>query len=350
MAYTHNDLFPNVYDFENLFNAYLKARKNKRYNEDVLKFSANLEENLIQLQNELIYKTYEPGIYREFYVYDPKTRLVMAAPFRDRVLHHALCNVIEPIFDRTFYYHSYACRTNKGTHSGVACTVKYLRKITKKHEHPYCFKADISKYFQSINHRILMDIICQKIICKDTIWLIQKIVDSTANPTDINPVGLPVGNLTSQLCANIYLNELDKHIKHDLKCGYYIRYMDDFLILHPDKRYLNSLWAEVKEYLNNRLALKMNQKTAIFPIDQGVDFLGYRIWPNRIIIRKGSVKRIKRIVKKFNKRRISGNISDDKIRSVLASWLGHSKRADVPKLRKIVLDAAKDMFGIEGLS
>ena len=195
-----------------------------------------------------------------------------------------------------------------------------------------------------------MDIICQKIICKDTIWLIQKIVDSTANPTDVNPVGLPVGNLTSQLCANIYLNELDKHIKHDLKCGYYIRYMDDFLILHPDKRYLNSLWVDVKEYLNDRLALKMNQKTAIFPIDQGVDFLGYRIWPHRIIIRKGSVKRIKRIVKKFSKRQISGSISDEKIRAVLASWLGHSKRADVPKLRKIVLCAAKEMFGIEGLS
>ena len=350
MAQTHNNLFSQIYDFQNLFNAYLKARKNKRYNDDVLQFSAHLEENLIQLQNELIYKSYEPGNYHEFYIYDPKTRLVMAAPFRDRVLHHALCNVIEPIFERIFIYHSYACRKNKGTHAGVKCTTNFLQRAARKHGTVYCFKADVRKYFQSINHGILKAVIRRKIACKDTLWLIDKIINSTVQEGENNPVGLPVGNLTSQLFANLYLNELDYFMKHAQKCELYIRYMDDFLVLHPDKQYLRVLWHDAEDFLQTKLALNLNQKTSVFPITQGVDFLGYRIWTHRKILRKSSVKRIKRIIKKFDQRHRAGTIKTDKIRAVLASWLGHSSRADVPVLREKILSAARELFGLKGLS
>ena len=350
MAHTYNNLFEQIYSFQNLFNAYLKARKNKRYKEDVLLFTANLEENLIQLQNELIYKTYEPGSYREFYVYDPKTRLVMAAPFKDRVLHHALCNIIEPIYERRFIYHSYACRQNRGTHAGVACTERFMRKAMRKYEAVYCFKADVRKYFQSINHNVLRAIIRRKISCKDTLWLIDKIISSTVQDGEINPIGLPVGNLTSQLFANVYLNELDYYMKHTKHNEFYVRYMDDFLVLHHDKRYLQALWSDTAAFLHDSLALQLNQKTAIFPISQGIDFLGYRIWPRRKILRKGNVKRIKRIVKKFEREHQANNINIERVRAVLASWLGHAKRADVPVLRQKILSRAQEAFGLKGLT
>ena len=350
MPHTYNNLFPQIFSFQNLFNAYLKARKNKRYKDEVLQFSANLEENLIQLQNELIYKTYVPGRYHEFYVYDPKTRLVMAAPFKDRVLHHAICNIIEPIYEGVFIHHSYACRRGKGTHAGVEYTTNCLRRAERKYGKVYCFKADISKYFQSINHNILKGIIRRKIRCKDTLWLMDKIIDSTVSEGELNPVGLPVGNLTSQLCANIYLNELDYYMKHAKRNEFYVRYMDDFLVIHQDKAYLHTLWSDTAAFLQDKLALHMNHKTAVFPISQGVDFLGYRIWPRRKILRKANVKRIKRVIKKFERGHSDGSIKIEKIRAVLASWLGHSKRANVPILRQKILSRAQKSFGLRGLT
>lgn len=346
MTHTYRNLYSQILTFENLYSAYLKARRNKRYKRDVLLFSANLEENLIGLQNELIHKTYEPGRYREFYVFDPKTRLVLAAPFKDRVLHHALCNVIEPIFDRGFIDQSYACRSGRGTLAGIEQTAKYINKAIRRHNQVYCFKADISKYFQSINHNILKRLIRKKISCSDTLWLIDKIIDSTVGDGDVNPVGLPVGNLTSQLFANVYLNELDQRMKHYHKTRFYIRYMDDFIVIHCDKKYLHALWADTALWLNDQLALRLNPKTTVFPITQGVDFLGCRIWHNRRILRKGSVKRIKRIVKKFEREYEAGNIRVEKIRSVMASWYGHAKRADVPGLRQKILVRVKKSFGI----
>lgn len=331
---TYNNLYSSIYSFENLYDAYLKARKKKRYHSEVLEFSANLEENLIELQNELIYKTYEPGRYKEFYVYDPKTRLVMAAPFKDRVLHHAICNVIEPIFERTFIYHSFACRRRKGTHAGIRCVVKYLRKAVREHDDVYCFKADISKYFPSIHHNILKRIIRRKIRCKDTLWLLDKILDSTVQEGDNDPIGLPIGNLTSQLFANIYLTQLDYFMKHQRRMKYYIRYMDDFIVLYHDKKYLHGLWHDTEEFLANNLGLSMNRKTSVFPITQGIDFLGYRIWPDYKLLRKSNVKRIKRVMKKLVYEYHAGNILLSKIQAVLASWLGHASYADVYYLRK----------------
>lgn len=337
MARTCNNLFEQVYQFENLYKAYLKARKDKRYRHEVLEFSANLEENLLYIQNQLIYQTYHTGRYREFYVHDPKTRLVMALPFKDRVVHHALCNIIEPVFENSFIYDSYACRAGKGTHAGADRVTEFLRSAQRHWPKVYCLKGDIKQYFPSVNHDILKRILRKKIACPKTLWLLDEIIDSSANPGDLNPRGIPIGNLTSQLFANIYLNEFDHFIKEDLKARYYVRYMDDFIILNGNKKQLWAVLEEIKGFLE-LLDLQLNGKTGIFPIKQGIDFLGYRIWPTHRLLRKSSIKRMKRKLKAFKRRYQKGQISLEKINATIQSWLGHAKHADSYKLREKLLE------------
>ncbi|HOM03855.1 MAG TPA: reverse transcriptase/maturase family protein [Acetivibrio sp.] len=318
MPVTYNNLYNKIYSFNNLYSAYLKARKCKRYRKEVLDFTSKLEENLLIIQNELIWKTYEPGRFKEFYVYDPKKRLIHAPAFRDRVIHHALCNIIEPLFEKKFIYDSYACRKGKGTHAAVKRVQKFMRKLPRN---SYVLKADISQYFPSINHSILMNIIQRTIRCKDTLWLIETIIFQTDQ-------GLPIGALTSQLFANVYLNELDHFIKDQLGVKYYLRYMDDFVIAHPDKKYLKQLLCDIQDFLITRLALKLNPKTRICPYAQGVDFAGYRTWPTHILPRKRNVKRAKRMFKKLMKDYALGIIDLDYIKPRLMSFLGYMKHCD----------------------
>lgn len=318
MSKTHNNLFLQIYDFENLYNAYLKARKCKRYRKEVLKFTSNLEENLIIIQNELMWKMYIPSRYREFYVYDPKKRLIQAPQFKDRVIHHALCNVIEPLFEKKFIYDSYACRKGKGTHAAVLRAQKFMRKLKRNHGNFYILKADVSKYFQSINPDILKSIIRRTISCRDTLWLIDTVIDE-------NEQGLPIGALTSQLFANIYLNELDHFIKDQLGIKAYVRYMDDFVIMHQDKQYLKGVLAEVRQFLTHKLALALNSKTQIYPYKHGLDFCGYRIWPTHILPRKRNVKKARRMFKTLKEKYANRIIDLSYIKPRLMSFLGYMK-------------------------
>lgn len=193
---TFNNLFTQIYDYRNLYQAFLLAQRNKRNKPDVLKFKSCLESNLWNIQNDLIYKTYQPGEYKIFYVYDPKVRLIMAAPFCDRVVHHALCNIIEPIFENRFIDTSFACRVEKGVDAGVDKVTEYLFETRQIYGKMYCLKCDIRKYFQSINKDILRHIVFKKIRCRETRWLIDAILNSTEGK-----LGIPVGNLPSQLFA-----------------------------------------------------------------------------------------------------------------------------------------------------
>lgn len=321
MPITYNVLYPQIYDFKNLYRAYLKARQGKRYRNEILTFTANLEENLIILQNELVWKSYKPSRFREFYVYDPKKRLISAPAFRDRVVHHALCNVIEPIFDKKFIYDSYACRADKGTHAAAIRTQKFMRKLKRLSGDFYVLKADISQYFPSINHDILESIIRRTISCKDTLWFIDTIIDQTEQ-------GLPIGALTSQLFANVYLDKLDHFIKDNIGIKYYLRYMDDFIIMHPDKNFLKELKTEIESFLLHQLALKLNRKTAIYPNKHGIDFCGYRIWTTHILPRKRNIKRARRRFKKLAKLYSSGTINLDKIKSSIMSFIGYMKHCN----------------------
>ena len=339
---TYNNLFTQIYDYRNLYEAFLLAQRRKRSKADVLDFEQNLESNLWDIQNDLIYKTYQPGKYKTFYVYDPKVRLIMAAPFRDRVVHHALCNIIEPIFERRFIDTSFACRVRKGVDAGVDQVTKYLRDAQRKYGVMYCLKCDVRKYFQSIDKRILRSIVFKKIRCRETRWLINVILDSTEGER-----GIPVGNLPSQLFANIYLNELDHFVKERLHVRYYVRYMDDFIILHEDKRYLHCLWKIIAEYLKEQLKLELNQKTAVFPVRHGIDFLGYRIFPGHKLLRKRYIKRTKRMIKHFEREYKAGNMRREYIQQVLASWNGRAKRANVPFLREEIAKRVWMSFGLD---
>ena len=191
MAKTYSNLYPQIYDFDNIHRAYLKARRGKRYKTDVLKFSGRLEEALIDIQNHLIWKSYQPGPYKLFTIHEPKERIIAALPFRDRVVHHALCNVIEPIFERPMIYDSHACRRGMGVLSGVTRTTKFLRAACRRWEKVYCLKADIKKFFPSIDHAVLKRLIRKRISCPDTLSLIDIIIDSNGSDR-----GLPIGNLT----------------------------------------------------------------------------------------------------------------------------------------------------------
>lgn len=333
------NLYHKIYDFENLYNSYKLAKKGKRYNNDVIRFTRHLERNLITIQNELIWHEFEVGKYNEFYVYEPKKRLIKSLPFRDRIVQHSLNTIINPLLDKRFIYDTYACRADKGTHAGADRVTYFLRKAKRKWDKVYCLQADVSKYFYSIDHDILMNIYKTKIKCKDTLQLLDKIIRS-----DGDGVGIPIGNLTSQLSANLYLNELDQFVKHRLKVKFYVRYMDDFVLIHKDKDYLWNVLEEIEAFLHNKLKLHLNNKTDIFPIKRGLDFLGYRIWPTHRLLRKKSKKKIKRRMIKYEKQYLAGKLDIKTIQRSLAGWLGHAKFANTYNLRMFLLDKWEDII------
>jgi len=335
MAKTHNNLYIKICSFENIHSAYLKARKGKRYHRAVLKFTLNLEENLINIYEELNNKTYKTGYYKQFKVYEPKERNISALQFKDRVAQHAICNIVEPIFEESFIYDSHACRKGLGVVSGVLRTTKFLRSISVNSEKIFCLKCDISKYFNSIDHKILKKLIRKKIKCINTLKVLDEIIDSFGTN-----VSMPIGNLTSQLFANIYLNVLDHYMKNKLGVKYYIRYMDDFIILSDNKEYLNIVLKYVDKFLENNLNLKLNGKTQVFLVNKKrpIDFLGYRIWPDHRLLRKCNVKRTRRKFRKFQKLYKDYRISLKDIEPSIMSWLGHAKWADTYRLRVKLFD------------
>ena len=334
------DLFDQIIDFENLHRAYRDARACKRYRTSILKFGCDLEENLVRLRWELARETYRHGGYREFVVHDSKKRLIKAAPFRDRVVHHAVCNVIEPILERGFIYDSYACRRGKGTHVAVKRLEYFIRSLQPRSaEHIevepryvlrriYCLKCDISKFFDSIDGEVLFGILRRKIHDENTLRLLREIIQS-------NPRGIPIGNLTSQLFANVYLNELDHFVKRVLKERYYLRYMDDFLILGTDKRHLREAKERIRAFLADQLRLSLHPKKAeIAPADKGVDFLGY-------VLRNGSRRLRKTTVKRFLRRKRhsevlmrNGQMPVEIYERAIASWRGYAGFADSYRLMK----------------
>lgn len=333
----HGNLFERIATFENLELAYRKAARGKRYRPDALRFHANLEENLIQLQNELIWQMYEPRPYRTFIIHEPKQRIIYAAAFRDRVVHHAIMNVLEPIWEGLFIANSYACRKGMGTHEGVAKLDRMLQSALAANKEVYCFKADVAKFFPNINHHILMAIIRRKIKCKKTLALLEKIVFANGDINNPQSRDLPIGNLISQWSANLYLNELDLFAKHQLKAQHYIRYMDDFIILHHDKRQLLAWQREIVTFLHDRLALSLNNKTSIFPASQGIDFLGYRTWAHKRLLRKSSAKRMVRRLKKLQWLFGQGKASLARVTDSVRSWVAHCDYCDSWKVRQRIL-------------
>ena len=321
---TYKNLFDKVCSYETLYNSYLKARRGKTKSARVLNFSYNLEQELSELQNELKNQTFRTGKYNHFIIFEPKKRKISALPFRDRVVHHAIHFVIEPIFEKKFIYDSYACRKMKGTHAGADRLQKFIQKVNKDY---YVLKCDVSKYFPSVNHEVLKKCIRKKIADEKLLWLLDDIIDSTEE-------GIPIGNLTSQLFANIYLNELDEFIKYDLKIKYYIRYMDDFIILHESKKYLHGVKGKIK-LLFVSIKLTMHPKKAnIFPVASGIDFLGYRIFSKHRLVRKSTVKRFLKNIKVKIKKYNLEFVDFSKLMESFNSWNAYVSHANSYRLKK----------------
>lgn len=328
------ELYSKIYDFDNLFIAYLEARKGKRYRNEILYFTNNLEENLIDIQRDLVHKTYKVGKYKEFFVHDPKKRLIMALPFRDRVVQWAIYRILNPLFDRRYIIDSYACRVGYGAHRAIDRLQYWLRYLSRRHDKIYALKLDISKYFYRVDHNILISILRRIIADEDLLWLLETIIrtedskfgiqlgDHNFTKERLCGVGMPIGNLTSQMFANLYLNELDQHVKHRLKVRYYARYMDDMIIFHQDKQYLWWLKDEIGAFVENKLHLSLNNKTSIDTTNQGVDFCGYRVWPTHKKLRKKTALKMKKRLKHLQKAYANWRISFAEVNASVQSYFG----------------------------
>lgn len=355
MPKTHKNLYSQLLNFELMHESWLKAQKGKRMKSAVLFFERRLECNLFQLIDDLRGVTYRTGDYRSFYVYEPKKREVSCLQdFRDRVLQHAVCSVIEPVFESVFIADSYACRKGKGTHAGMHRAQRMIRAVSRESAKVFALKCDVLKYFANIDHDVLISVLKKKIGDRAMTGLLEDIVRSFGS----NNKGLPLGNLTSQLFANIYLNELDQLIKRDFGEKYYIRYMDDFIIFHHDKLHLQQLRIKIEAWLAQNLQLKLNAKTSMFPVSSSkgrpVDFLGYRILKNSRRLRPAAIKSLRKKMRKLHIAYAAGNIGFPEIKQGLASHLAHANHSNSHALLAAIFDepfkreinSAKDLYNI----
>ncbi|MCG2759693.1 MAG: reverse transcriptase/maturase family protein [Candidatus Delongbacteria bacterium] len=319
-----NDLYDSVTSFENLMIAAKKALKGTKSKSESLEFYFNLESNLINLQNELESETYEPGGYKYFKVFKPKEREIAVAPFRDRVVHHAIVNVIEPIYEKIFISDSYATRKNKGTHKAVL----KAQEMIKRNE--WYFKSDIRKYFPSIDQEVMIKILGRKIKDKRLLSLLKKVIRNGG----AKGKGLPIGNLTSQFLANVYLDRFDHYIKDELGFKYYVRYMDDFVVFDNDKEKLINSRKAISCFLQEKLKLELKENaTYINKRLNGLSFLGMRVFPSLIGINSVNLKRsVRKMRIKANLYSV-GKIRDEKISQSAQSITGYLKYFNTYKLR-----------------
>lgn len=310
----HGDLFGQVTELENIHLAFRHARRGKSWQDTIKRFEADLDTNILNIQQSLLDRTFTTSPYKTFTIYEPKKRVIYKLPFNpDRVVQHALMNVIEPIWESLFIHDSYSCRKGKGIHAGSRKTMEFIRRVGKG---GYCLKMDISKFYPSVSHDILFDTVRQKIKCPDTLWLLKDIIYSVEGDK-----GLPVGNYTSQWLGNLYMNELDQFVKHELHTHNYIRYCDDFLLLNTDKRVLNEAATTIENFLQEKLDLRLS-KNQLFPIAQGIDFLGYRHFPTYVLLRKSTAKRARRRMNQLPSLLAADQINDLQYQSSIASIQG----------------------------
>lgn len=337
----HRDLWESVIDFGNLLDAAKKAQRGKRYRDNVLSFNHELESNLLELRGELTEFTYTPGCYRTFQIVEPKRRIISAAPYRDRVVHHALCNVIVPIFERTFTVDSYANRKGYGTHRALQRFIRLTR------HYRYVLQVDIRKYFPSIDHQILKSLIRRKVKCRETLWLIDRIIDASNEqervvnffPGDnlFTPYerrrGLPIGNLTSQFFANVYLNGLDHFVREELGIMAYLRYVDDFALFGMDRNELVEARRRIEAYLEG-LRLKVHPvKTRIVETRHGVDFVGFRVLEDRVRVKTENLRRARRRFRRYQIAYREGEMGRGMLTACIRSWIAHLEHADTWRLR-----------------
>jgi len=351
MAKQYKNLWPQVISFENLLLAFRKAAKGKRSKSGVSTFEYELERHLFELQAELRAGRYQPGSYVNFYIHDPKRRLISAAPFRDRVVHHALTNIIAPIYERKFIFDSYANRKGKGSHRALDRCTSYLQRFE------YVLPLDVRQYFPSIDHIILLDILRETIADEQVIALCAQILDSGKEVHQENydmvyfpgddllaitrPRGLPIGNMTSQFWANVYLNGLDHYIKRQLGCKGYIRYVDDKLLFANDKPILHEWRAAVIDYLATLRLTIHRQRAQLRPCRSGIPFLGFQLFPDHRRLKRRNVVNARRRLNALSTPYHAGDISLEEIRNRTQSWLAHAAHGNTWGLRTSILQSLR---------
>ncbi len=336
-------IWSQLVSFENLLSGYRRARRGKGRSPAVAAFALNLETELLKLQRELEAGDYRPGRYRLFRIYERKPRVIAAAPFRDRVVHHAIMNLIEPPLDRTFIFDSYACRLGKGTHAAVARYQAWARR--------YAYVLKIAQYFPSIDHDILKDKLRRRIKDNRTLALLDRIIDGS--PLSEMPLvyfpgddlftplerraGIPIGNLTSQFFANLYLDDLDHYIKEVLGIRAYLRYVDDMVILSDDKAWLSEIRAAVRERLAAERLRLHPRKAHVSQVADGLNLLGYLVYPHRRRLRDDNGHRFARRLRRLARAYANGQMSWKDINASVQSWIGHARHADTEGLRNSIL-------------
>jgi len=324
--------------FEKMILAHERAKQGKLNRYEVLNFDLSLESNIVNLVENIRNNRYKMGAYRSFTVYEPKERVIKALPYVDRVVHQWYVEeFIKKYIVPKFITDTYACICGRGTHKAVDCMQKYMRMAQRNYGKAYyVLKMDIKKFFYSIDHEVLLEIMGEHINDKKLLRFTKLLIDY-----DNETVGIPIGNYTSQFFANIYLDKLDKFVKQKLRIKFYVRYMDDFILLVKNKEEASELYLIIKKFLNEVLKLTLNSKSRYYPNEFGADFCGYRIWSTHRLIRKGSKNKIKKNVSKWNDLYDNGKLSRKDFILSFNSWIGHVKHANSYTLQNRIKNSIK---------
>jgi len=350
--------FEDIICLENLLLAWKEFICGKKNRKDVQEFSLRLMDNIFSLHNELSNHTWKHGGYQAFKINDPKPRDIHKAKVKDRLLHHAIYRKLYPFFDKTFTHDSYSCRNNKGTHRAIDKFKEYFHKVSQNNTKTcWVLKCDIKKFFANIDHEILIKILREYIADENIIGLLENVIGSFNTPAQPHPspllikerefsgVGLPLGNLTSQLFVNVYMNKFDQFVKHKLKIKYYIRYADDFVILSENKKELESLIELIRNFLKNELKLELHpNKISIETFSSGVDFLGMVNFPYHRILRTKTKRRMLKKIQNKKNALENGIISQESFNQSLQSYLGVLKHCEGYKIKERILNVARCDF------
>lgn len=346
----HRHVFERFATFDNMYDGYLLARRNKRYQDEVLDYSANLEENLIDAVNRLQWKQYSVNRMREFYEYYPKKRIIVALPFADRVVNCAAYNILWPIYLRSFYEHSYGSIAGRGPIKAAEQLQYWMRLVQNKEGDWFLGKADVAKFFFRIPIEVQLRELGKPLDDPDMMWFLETAIRADGRPmglpvdcTDVfeaervHGIGMQVGSLISQMTANVVMTPVDHFMKREVQVPYYIRYMDDMIVLAPSKDQVWDALSALEDYLMVNMGLQLNSKTDVMPYDAGPEFVGKRIWPDKIELRRSTSLQMKRHIKYVMEHYSSGELPLDYAQSVLVSYLGLMKHCNCDALRQKVL-------------
>nr|AQS33187.1 hypothetical protein [uncultured archaeon] len=341
---TYPHLYGQICSRENLELAFRRARKRRSRKQYVIDFEKDLMGNLQLLQTELLFHSYCPRPLQSFILRDPKTRKISKSNFRDRIVHHALCNVIGPLLEKKFIYDSYANRVGKGTLNAIERFHFFQRKVTKNNtQRCHVLKADIYHYFETVDHTILIHLLSREITDQRVLWLVRIILQNYTT-SEIGK-GMPLGNLTSQFFANVYLNELDQFVKQQLHVKYYLRYVDDFVIFERSAKKLEDYEAKIDLFLKDNLGLQLHpDKTKIIEHQKGIGFLGFTLFPHHKLLKAKNVRHFQKRYNSLYNEYVTEKCNYDRVYDFLEGWMAYAKQANTYNLRKRILLKMEERF------